>query len=134
MSQRADTGRTDTLVRGNSPDSGEGRGDVARRRPFDAAGECHLETEAVHRINRMAKRRVEDAALAERNHHERWLLLVGFVGESGGEHGDVFRGATEPVIEFVVCVQPFFGEAAQDGVVGARLDQELVLRSMATCD
>ena len=75
---------------------------------------------------------MENATLTVGDHHQHGLVLVGFIGERGGEDGDVFGGAAQAVVEFVFGVHPLGGQAAEDRVVGdVGLDQKFVLGAVA---
>ena len=119
-------------------------GHFARGGPFGAALQRDGEAGANERKNgrkvfgvNVAQRGVEDAALAVGDRHQHGFIFAGgrgelhFVGERGGEDGDVFRGAAETAVDLVVGVEPRGGEAAHDRVIGsARGDEEVVFRWM----
>lgn len=105
-----------------------GAGAGAGGGPFGAALEGFVEAEAEHGVVGVAEGGVEDAAFAVVDDHQAGFFDCGQVGSGGGEDGDVFGGAAEAAVEFVLGVEPAVGEAFGDGVVlGLDFDDEFVL-------
>lgn len=134
--------RRGELLLGSGEVFWEGLGDIARGEILERAGDDGLEAEAVEGgavgIARpdVAHGGDDDAAFSEGFFVSDGLVFSGAallgIGVGGGEDVEVIGGATEAVVELVLCMAPLRREAAHDGVLaGADSDSEGMLRAVA---